>query len=223
MSFFSAFRTPTNVEDEQNMTESQTSTGSQVVDQEQIDSQVAPCEPLPELPQVPIVKDTLVSDLEERINELEDKNKDLVKINKSMRRQESRDIDEIDYLKLEKKYLKKRNVELSNDRKMLKGIIKTLRSTIKTQNDQLDSWVDYYENYDYSFKNTQEDEEEYAITPPSSYSEEENLYTEASVYPEPESYFCDIVPSEQEFIDGALNVDQGIDTPFNYEGAGDSA
>ena len=169
MSFFSAFRTPTNVEDEPNMAEFHTSSGSQVVNQEQIDSQVAPSEPLPELPEVPIVKDTLVSHLEERINELEDKNKDLVKINKSMRRQESRDMDEIDYLKLEKKYLKKRNVELSNDRKMLKGIIKTLRSTIKTQNDQLDSWVDYYENYDYSFKNTQEDEEEYAITPPSSY------------------------------------------------------
>ena len=104
---------------------------------------------------------------------------------------------------------------------MLNGIIKTLRSTIKTQNDQLDSWVDYYENYDYSFKKTQEDEEEYAITPPSSYSEEENLYTEASVYPEPESYFYDIVPSEQEFIKGALTVDKDID--LNYEGAGDSA
>jgi len=141
-----------------------------------------------------------------------------------MRDQENRDIDEIDYLKFQKKYLKKRNVELSNDRTMLRNIIKTLKTTIKTQNNQLDSWIKYYEN-----------DQEYTITPPSSDSEEEQhpYYPEASVYLEPELYPYDekyyseedniIIPSEQEFIDGALKVDQDIDSAINYEGAGDSA
>ena len=220
MSFFSAFRTPTNVEDEQMMTESQTSTGSHV-DQEQIDSQVAPSEPLPELPTAVNDKDSLISSLEKKIKELKQKNKKLRHSLKYMRNQENRDIEEIDYLKLEKKYLKKRNVELSNDRTMLRNIIKTLKTTIKTQNNQLDSWINYYEN-----------SEEYAITPPSSDSEEEHPYPEASVYLEPDVYPCDekyyseednIIPSEQEFIDGALKVDQDIDSAINYEGGGDSA
>ena len=221
MSFFSAFRTPTNVEDEQKMTESQTSTGSHV-DQEHIDSQVAPSEPLPELPTAVNDKDSLISSLEKKIKELKQKNKKLRHSLKYMRNQENRDIEEIDYLKLEKKYLKKRNVELSNDRTMLRNIIKTLKTIIKTQNNQLDSWINYYEN-----------SEEYRITPPSSDAEEEeHPYPEASVYLEPDVYPCDekyyseednIIPSEQEFIDGALKVDQDIDFPIDYEGAGDSA
>lgn len=60
-------------------------------------------------------------------------------------KQERKDMDEIDELKMENKNFRKRNIELTEDRNMLRQIVVDLRSIVCRQHEELEMWQDCYE------------------------------------------------------------------------------
>lgn len=172
-SFFASFRAPAEDNSVNSSAVESESDGSDFVQEcvngISVPTQTLPPPPsvelpeLPELPPMPEILDTRnmkITELEEKLRELEEKNQMLNKSLDKMYDQERKDMDEIDYLKMNNDHLKERNTELYDDRNILRGVIKTLKNTIKMQNSQLDAWMDCYkkswEDYDYQVE--EEDE-----------------------------------------------------------------
>jgi len=85
-----------------------------------------------------------ITELEEKVRLLDEKNQMLKKSLDKMYDQERKDMNEIDYLKMKNDHLKERNTELYDDRNIMRGIIRTLKKSMKLQNSQLDAWMDCY-------------------------------------------------------------------------------
>ena len=119
---------------------------------------------LPELPPMPVMPDVnsiKIAELEEKVRVLEEKNQMLNNTLDKMYKQERKDMDEIDYLRMKKNHLKERNTDLYYDRNIMRGIIRTLKKAMKLQNSQLDAWMECYKKSwkDYDYQAEKEDEE----------------------------------------------------------------